>query len=202
MKKIGYIVAGLFVGVLLTYIIMNQLESRSTTNNSSVIAYEVNKLNKMIVAEQTVSNVVAHKSSRYIPGFEDILSLDKKLLLIVNAKVQATYDLKQLEVEIDSTNKTIIINRIPELELVTYPDVRFYNIEQNAFMTFDAEEINAVQKEAVATLEEKIDRPKLKREAHEQLIENLGDLYLLAKAYNWKIKDNTPYAKELQVKYK
>lgn len=201
MKKIIYIAGGILLGILLTYFVMKQMQLRESTNESHVIAYEIKKLNKMIVAEQMFSDVYSHKNSLYVPGLQDYFSFDKKILFLVNAKVQAVYDLKKLEVEVDSANQIIYINRVPELEIQTYPDVRFYDMEQSTFNTFNKDELNKIKDRAIAHIEKSIDKEKLKNEAHVQLIENLGELYLLAKAYGWKIVDQTPYAKELEIKY-
>ncbi|MGB6084761.1 DUF4230 domain-containing protein [Moheibacter sp.] len=201
MKKYIYIIAGVLFGVLLTYFVMKQMQTSNSTNESHVIAYEIKKLNKMIVAEQMFSDVYSHKNSLYFPGLQDYFSFDKKVLFLVNAKVQAVYDLKKLEVEVDSVNQTIYINAVPDLEINTYPDVRFYDMEQSSFNSFNKDELNKIKDRAVAHIEKSIDKEKLQKEAHDQLIENLGDLYLLAKAYGWKIVDKTPYAKELEVKF-
>ncbi len=201
MKKYIYTLGGLVVGILLTYFFMKQIQTESSVNESHVIAYEIKKLNKMIVAEQMFSDVYSHKNSRYVPGLQDYFSFDKKVLFLVNAKVQAVYDLSKLEIEVDSVNQTIIINKVPDLEINTYPDVKFYDMEQSTFNSFDKDELNTIKERAIKHIEKTIDKGKLEKEAHQQLIENLGELYLLAKAYNWKIVDKTPYAKELEVKY-
>lgn len=201
MKKALYILGGLVIGVLLTYFVMNQLREDSSASNSHVIAYEIRKLNKMIVAEQMFSDVYSHKNSRYVPGLQDYFSFDKKVLFLVNAKVQAVYDLKNLEVEIDSANQAIIIRKVPKLEVNVYPDVKIYDMEQSTFNSFDKDELNAVQERAVAHINKTVDKARIEKEAHQQLIENLGELYLLAKTYHWKVIDQTPYAKELSGKY-
>ena len=180
---------------------MKQTKNSKSTNESHVIAYEIKKLNKMIVAEQMFSDIYSHKNSLYVPGLQDYFSFDKKILLLVNAKVQAVYNLKELEVEIDSANQTIYINHVPEMEIQTFPDVRFYDMEQSTFNNFNKDELNKIKENAVAHIEKSIDKKKLRNEAHSQLIENLGDLYLLAKTYGWEIVDKTPYAQELEVKY-
>ncbi len=202
MKKIFYIIGGVLLGFLLTYFVMKQIQNNESTNESHVIAYEIKKLNKMIVAEQMYSDVYSHKNSTYIPGLEDYFSFDKKVLFLVNAKVQATYDLKKLEVKVDEENRTIFINKVPDLEIETYPDVRFYDMEQSRFNSFDKDELNKIKDRAVEHIEKTIDKEKLQKEAHAQLIENLGELYMLAKTYDWKVVDNTPYVKELEVKFK
>lgn len=188
-------------GVLLTYFIMKQFQTENSTNESHVIAYEIQKLNKLIVAEQMFSDVYSHKSSRSLPGLSDYFSFDKKVILLVNAKVQAIYDMKKLEVEVDSVNKVIHINKVPPVEIQVYPDVQFYDLEQSRFNSFEKDELNAIKDRAIKHIEKTIDKPKLEREAHAQLIENLGEIYRVAKVYNWKIEDNTPFAKELDLKF-
>lgn len=189
------------MGVLLTYFVMKQFQTSSSTNESHVIAYEIQKLNKMIVAEQMFSDVYSHKNSVYVPGFQDYFSFDKKVLLLVNAKVQATYDLKNLEIEVDEKEQTIIIKKVPAMELEVFPDVSIYDMDQSRFNVFEKDELNEIKARAIEHLEKSIDRKKLEEEAHQQLIENLGDLYRLAQVYDWKIIDKTPYAKELQLKF-
>lgn len=187
--------------MLLTYFLMKQFQAQDTVNESHVIAYEIKKLNKMIVAEQVFSDVYSHKNSRSLPGMEDYFSFDKKVLLLVNAKVQAVYDMNQLEIEVDSIHKTIVILKAPQLEIQIYPDVKFYDLEQSTFNKFDKDELNKIKNRAVQHIEKSIDKEKLGKEAHAQLIDNLGELYLLAKTYHWKIKDETPYANELELKF-
>lgn len=201
MRKWIYIIGGILFGALLTYFIMKQFQAESSTNESHVIAYEIQKLNKLIVAEQTFSDVYSHKSSRSLPGLSDYFSFDKKVLFLVNAKVQATYDMRKVEIEVDSINKIIHINKVPPVELQVYPDVKFYDLEQSTFNSFKKDELNAIKERAVQHIEKTIDKPKLEREAHSQLIENLGEIYRVAKVYNWKIEDNTPFAKELELKF-
>lgn len=180
---------------------MSQFREESSVNESHVIAYEIRKLNKLIVAEQMFSDVYSHKNSRYVPGLAKIISFDKKVLLLVNAKVQAVYDLNQLELEIDSADKTIRIHEVPPMEIQVYPDVKFYDLEQSTFNTFQKDELNAIRQRAVEHIEKSIDKPKLQKQAHNQLIENLGSIYQIARLYGWKIEDRTIYADELNLKY-
>lgn len=198
MKKVIYIFFGILLGFLLTYFVMNQFKIKSTTNDSHVIAYEMKRLNKMIVVEQVYSDVFNHKSSINFPGLESIFSFDKKILLLVNAKVQATYDLAKLKIELDESKKKIIIYEIPPLEIQVYPDVQFYDLEQSTFNSFSKDELNEVKNQAIQKIEKQIDRSKLEKEAHEQLLDNLLNLYLLAHAYQWEIDDRTPYADEVK----
>ena len=177
---------------------MRQFQENRISDHSHVIAYEIKRMNKMVVAEQNFSEIYSHKNSRSLPFIRDYFSFDKSVLLIVNAKVQATYDLNQLDIEIDEKNNKIIINSIPDLELQVYPDVQFYDLEQSRFNSFKKDELNKVKQNAIKEIEKKIDRNKLEQEAKEQLLQNLLDLYLLARAYDWEIEDRTEFAEELE----
>ena len=136
-----------------------------------------------------------------MPGLTDIFSADKKVTLLVKAKAQATYDLKKMDIELDSVNKKIIIKSIPPVEIQVYPDVSFYDMDQSVFNKFSKDDLNGIKKRAVEHVEKTVDQTKLKQEAHQQLIQNLGDLYFLAKTYGWKIEDKTSYANELNKLY-
>lgn len=198
MKKYIFLGIGLLLGIVLTFLLMRQFQENRISDHSHVIAYEIKRMNKMVVAEQNFSEIYSHKNSRSLPFIRDYFSFDKSVLLIVNAKVQATYDLNQLDIEIDDNNNKIIINSIPDLELQVYPDVQFYDLEQSRFNTFKKDELNQVKQNAIKEIEKKIDRNKLEQEAKEQLLQNLLDLYLLARAYDWEIEDRTEFAEELE----
>lgn len=198
MKKYIFFGIGLLLGIVLTFLLMRQFQENRISDHSHVIAYEIKRMNKMVVAEQSFSEIYSHKNSRSLPFIHDYFSFDKKVLLMVNAKVQATYDLSQLDIEIDEKNNKIIINSIPDLELQVYPDVQFYDLEQSRFNTFKKDELNQVKQNAIKEIEKKIDRNKLEQEAKEQLLQNLLDLYLLARAYDWEIEDRTEFAEELE----
>lgn len=184
--------------MLLTYFVVNWTKKGNNAEASHTIAYGIERLNKLVVAEQNYANFFSHKSKTSYLG--DLFSFDKNLLLKVDIKAQASYDLKKMEVEIDSTNEIIYIRSIPPLKIEMFPDVEFFEMNQSRLNQFSKDDINAIKNKAVQEVEKTIDQSSLKQEAHEQLILNLEDIYLLAKIYGWKIEDSTPFAKELEEK--
>lgn len=179
---------------------MKQFSDDKTHEQSHVIAYEIKRLNKLIVAEQSFSEVFKSESSKSLPGLSSLYSADKKVTLLVNAKVQATYDMQQMKIELDSVNRIIYIKKIPDIEIKTFPDVQFYDMDQSVFNKFSSDELNKIKSRAVENLEKKIDKQGLEKQAREQLLENLEQIYILGKLYNWEIKDDTSYARELKEK--
>lgn len=198
MKKIITIVVAFIVGVLLTIVVTNKLAKDKTSEDSHVIAYQIERMNKMIVAEQSYSEIYTHTSKKSLPGLHNFLSSDKKVTLLVNAKAQATYDLTKMDIKIDSLKQIIRIKSIPSVDIKVYPDVSFHDMDQSVFNKFEKNDLNGIKQRAIGQLEQKINRDQLKREAHQQLIKNLEDLYLLAKIYGWKVEDETIYANDLK----
>lgn len=199
MKKVGlFSIIAFVLGIIITFFGIKSCEKKSYTEDSRVIAYQINKMNKMVVAEQSLSEIYTHTSKKSLPGLESLYSADKKVTMLVNGKVQASYDLSKMEVELDSINKKMVIKSIPPVDLKVYPDVDFYDMDQSVFNKFEKNELNEIKKRGIAKMEEKIDRNKLKSEAHQQLIQNLTDIYQIAKIYGWEIEDNTIYATELK----
>jgi len=199
-RVIVIIVAFLF-GVMITYFIINKFKTEDYSEQSHVIAYQIERMNKMVVAEQTYSDLYNHTSKKSLPGLSSFYSADKKVTLLVKAKAQATYDLKKMDIKLDSVNKKIIIQSIPPVEITVYPDVSFFDMDQSTFNKFSKDDLNGIKKRAVEHVEKTIDKTSLKKEAHQQLIQNLGDLYFLAKTYGWTIEDKTTYAGELKKIY-
>lgn len=199
MKKTVFIALITFIlGMLIALWGIKSLEKKSMSEDSRVIAYQIQKMNKMVVAEQSLAEIYTHTSKKSLPGLGSIYSSDKKVTMMINAKVQASYDLTQMEVELDSVNKKIVIASIPPVDLKVYPDVDFFDMDQSIFNKFEKNELNEIKNRGIAQVEKKIDREKIKKEAHQQLIQNLSDIYQIAKIYGWEIEDRTTYANELK----
>jgi hypothetical protein len=198
LKKLIVLLIAFLLGGLAMYFGISKLSKDNVSEDSRVIAYQINKMNKMVVAEQSLSQIYNHTSKKSLPGLSSIYSADKKVTLLVNAKVQASYDLNKMEVELDSIHKKIVIKSIPPVDLKVYPDVDFFDVDQSMFNKFEKDELNAIKQRGIAEVEKKIDKEQLKKEAHQQLIQNLSDLYQIAKIYGWEVEDQTVFAPELK----
>lgn len=197
-KNIFFTLFAFIIGAACAFIGIKSCESKKASEDSKVIAYQIQKMNKMVVAEQSLSEIYTHTSKKSLPGLESIYSADKKVTLLINAKVQASYDLSQMKVELDSVNKKILIQSIPPVDVKVYPDVNFFDMDQSVFNKFGKDDLNGIKARGVAEVEKKIDKEKIKKEAHQQLIQNLKDIYQIAKIYGWEVEDQTIYASELK----
>ena len=99
--------------------------------------------------------------------------------------------MSKLEIQVDSVDKQIIINKIPKEEIVISPDIKYFDLQQSQFNTFNKEELNKLNRKAIEKIQTTITVSKLEKEAKLRLFEELSKIYQLSKIYNWKVVNNT-----------
>jgi len=188
MKNILLILSGVIIGVLLMLYFGERTKNQDISKQSHTLLQQVKYLNKMVTAEAFYNEVYSYNDSdKYL---FDILEFDKNVILLVNAKAQISYDLSQMEVSLDSVNKIIKITKIPKEQVEIFPTIQYYDLQQSSLNQFSKDDLNRINREAIAQIESHIDLYQLRSKAKKQLFENLQNLYLLSKVYGWKIEDN------------
>lgn len=187
----------IIVGVILTLIFVfafhyceNKREDREQLSESSaLIQLQLNNVGKLIVTEGHFSQVFTYEDSKKY--FFDVVSANKKAMVIVNAKVTVAYDLSQIETFIDEENKTVSIMYIPEEEINIYPTIEYYDMTQDFLNQFEARDFNIVKSKVDQLLQEKIDNSSLKSNAQNRLITELQKVYLLTNSMGWTLRYNS-----------
>ena len=161
------------------------------TAQSALIQEEVKKVGKLIVTEGYFSQVFDYKKSKSL--FGNYVTADKKALVVVNAKVTVAYDLSKLMYEIDKKNKVLHIKNIPKEEFNIHPEIEYYDVQQDFFNPFKAEDYNAIRENVEKSLNEKIKASDLTKNAKQQLLSELSKFYILTKSMGWKLsyQENT-----------
>ena len=177
------------LGFLIAKLWYEKKEEKYEQEEIQVVLNGIQNLSKLVVSEGNFSEMYSFSDARkYFYGY---LSFEKKAMLSVNAKVEVGYDLSKFEIQVDSIGKQIIINKIPEEELVISPDIKYFDLQQSQFNTFSKEELNKLNKKAIEKIKSTITVSKLQNEAKNRLFEELSKIYQLSKIYNWKVVDNT-----------
>ncbi len=118
----------------------------------------------------------------------DLISFEKKALIVVNADVTVSYDLRQVKYDIDEKNKVITITNIPEEEIKISPDIKFYDVNQSRFNQFTGDDYNKVNKTVKANLAKKIEKSTLKSNAKNRLVSELSKILILTNSMGWTLK--------------
>lgn len=156
--------------------------------NSALIQEQIKNVGKLIVTEGHFSEVFTYKNSKDI--FGDLLSVEKKALVVVNAEVTVAYDLSKIEFNVDESRKTLTILSIPEEEIKISPDLEYYDVQADYLNPFEAKDYNDIKNTVKRSLNKKIEASDLKSNAKNRLISELSKFYILTNSLGWTLKYN------------
>lgn len=181
--------AGLLILIVLAFRFCEfKKGSTSEIEETALIQEQIRNVGKLVVTEGHFSEVLTYKDQQKY--FLDMISFEKKALVIVNADVTVSYDLSKIEYDIDENSKTITIKNIPKEEIKISPDLKFYDIKQNGFNEFSGEDYNKINKTVKANLTKKIEKSSLKSNAQNRLISELSKILILTNSMGWKLQYN------------
>jgi hypothetical protein len=156
--------------------------------NTNLIQEQIVNVGKLVVTEGHFSEVLTYKDQqKYLM---DMISFEKKALIVINADVTVAYDLRQIKYDIDEKNKTITILNIPKEEIKISPTIKFYDIDQSTLNPFSGDDYNKIDKTVRANLAKKIEKSSLKKNAQNRLISELSKILILTNTMNWKLEYN------------
>lgn len=174
-------------------------DDSSIEYNTNLIQQQIVNVGKLVVTEGHFSEVITYKNQQNY--MMNMLSFEKKAIVIVNADVTVSYDLHQMKYDIDEKNKTITITNIPKQEIKISPDIKYYDVQQSQMNPFTGEDYNKINKSVKANLAKKIDKSSLKSNAQNRLISELSKILILTNTMGWKLQYKgkvIPNEKELQ----
>lgn len=162
-------------------------EDDSTIDYSTnLIQQQIVNVGKLVVTEGHFSEVITYKNQqKYLM---DMVSFEKKALVVVNANVTVAYDLHKMKYDIDEKNKTITILNIPKEEITINPDIQFYDVEQSKLNPFTGDDYNKINKSVKANLAKKIEKSSLKSNAQNRLISELSKILIVTNSMGWKLQ--------------
>lgn len=167
-----------------------ELKKDNTTEieETALIQEQIKNVGKLVVTEGHFSEVLTYKDQqKYLM---DMLSFEKKAIVIVNADVTVSYDLSKIEYDINEATKTITVKNIPKEEIKISPDIKFYDIQQNSFNEFTGNDYNKINKTVKESLAKKIDKSTLKSNAQNRLFSELSKILILTNTMGWKLQYN------------
>lgn len=154
--------------------------------NTNLIQQQILNVGKLVVTEGHFSEVLTYKNQqKYLL---DMVSFEKKALVVVNANVTVAYDLHKMKYDIDEKNKKITILNIPKEEITINPDIQFYDVEQSKLNPFTGDDYNKINKSVKANLSKKIEKSTLKTNAQNRLISELSKILILTNTMGWTLQ--------------
>ena len=186
--KLIYLLLFIVIAVVVYKFFTSKSESSTVEYNSSLIEKQIKNVGKLVVTEGHFSEVLTYKDQKKY--LMDLVSFEKKALIIVNADVTVSYDLRQIKYDLDEKNKTVSVLNIPKEEIKISPNIEYYDVEQSTLNPFTGDDYNKVNKIVRANLAKKIDKSTLKTNAKNRLISELYNILVLTNTMGWKLEYN------------
>ena len=174
------------LGSLLTFFIMRKVDKNNeVVSDTELIQQQMKNVSKLVVNEAKISQIYNYKDEK---SFMNLMSFDKKALVVVNADVQIMYDLSKLEYTIDETNKIVKITFIPKEEIKINPDIKIYDVEESRFNAFKGNDYNTIQESVKKQFHEKIRKSNIQANAKNRLVSELSKFLVVTQSLGWTLK--------------
>lgn len=189
-KTILSFASGAGVMVLLFFGLKSCLNLGKKTEKSDyyILTNQISKMNKMVVIEQNSSTMQKTKMGYEFLGKE---VSSNSIITYTKTNAQVSYDLNKMKLEVDSINKKLIIAELPDADIRITPSVEIQSLDDSFFNRISERDIKNVTTKAKETAVKSIDQNQLRSEGRKQLMENLDNIFVLAKALNYTIEDKT-----------
>ncbi len=181
---IGFLAAALLIGGI-WFLSARNASKEELEANTSLIQQQIQQVGKLIVTEGYYSQVFTYKNSQKL--FLNLISADKKALVVANTKATVEYDLRKLQTELDVENKTIRIISIPDPVLQIYPEFEYYDVTQDYLNPFEGKDYNTIKSQITSQIRAKIEASDLRKDARERLMAELANLFVLTKTLGWTL---------------
>ncbi|MEG1592382.1 DUF4230 domain-containing protein [Chryseobacterium sp.] len=190
LKLILPFVAGILLMLILFFSFKSCFKMSEKTEKSDyyILTNQISKMNKMVVLEQDFSAMQKTKFGYEFLGKE---MTSNSIITYTKTNAQVSYDLNKMKIEVDSINKKLIIKELPNADIRITPSVEIQSLDDSFINRISEQDIKNVQQKAKQAAIKSVDQNKLRSEGHQQLMENLDNIFVLAKALNYKIEDQT-----------
>ncbi|RRA91162.1 DUF4230 domain-containing protein [Paenimyroides viscosum] len=176
----------ILIGSGFTYFIMKKSSDKNQVlPDTELIALQMKNVSKLVVNEAKISQIYNYKDEK---SFMNLMSFDKKALVVVNADVQIMYDLSKLEYVVDESTKTLKITHIPKEEIKINPDIKIYDVEESRFNAFKGNDYNNIQENVKKQFYDKVEKSNLQANAQNRLVSELSKFLVVTQSLGWTLQ--------------
>lgn len=177
----------LILGILLGYYVFRAtfLQKNKSAESSALIVEKIEKVNKLITLESNLAEVYTIDESKRL--FYDLIPIEKKALVTAKGRVFVSYNLEEMETNVDKENKIIYLTNIPAPQIIVEPKVRFYDLKAN-LIPFTENELSRINERATELLKKEAQKEELMILAKENLKANLSGILFFAESKGWTVK--------------
>lgn len=164
------------------------LGGKTEKSDYYILTNQISKMNKMVVLEQNISSMQKTKMGYEMFGKE---VSNNSIITYTKTNAQVSYDLNKMKIEVDSIKKKLVITELPDADIRITPSVEIQSLDDSFFNRISEKDIKNVTQKAKESAINSVNQNQLRTEGRKQLMENLNNIFVLAKALNYTIEDET-----------
>ncbi|MCU0328177.1 MAG: DUF4230 domain-containing protein [Chitinophagales bacterium] len=177
------------IGILIWRNFNKSPETIEPKRQADILMQALQNIAKLMVVETQVSEVYTYEDHQ--KTFFNLISTEKKAILILKAKVQIGYDLRKMEYQIDTQNRILNIIHIPKEEINITPEIKYYDMKNSIWTSFSPEDMTKIQADAIQRIHQAVETSQAKEIAKHQLTTQIYSLFPMMHGTTWKIIDKT-----------
>lgn len=189
METLIIVILALIIGGASVYFFFNKRKANVIEKEAIILLEKVRAVCKLVTVEGSFSEIFDYQDKQSI--FFGLIPQTKRALLIIQAKAFIGYDLTQIELNIDTKNKTISIANLPEPTIIGIEtDIKYYDIKESTFNKFSKDDYTSLQRQAKTLVEQQIPKSELLNVSKSKGLETLKLIREITSAVGWKLVNN------------
>ncbi len=196
-------VLGLIGGIAISNFLHKKKAEKEQKEQSALILDKIKQVCKLITVEGEFSELFSHRDEKSL--FFKLLQLEKKALIIVNAKVMVGFDLTKISIEVNSNSRKVSLSKFPDPEILGMDaDIEYYDVQKGIINKFSDRDLTNLNKRSKDFIREKVEQSHLMGIARNQASDTISVLRQLIESVGWELvseaiplEDNKPGPKLL-----
>lgn len=187
----GFVIGAALTALLFAYVWKKtSADKREERNDTYILTNQISRMNKMVVMEQNLTSLQKTKISNEVLGGL-LPGADKQIVTFTRTNAQVSYDLNKMRMEVDSVNKRLIIKELPHPDIRITPSVEIQSMDDSFFYRINEKDLKKITENAKQNALKQVNQENLRAEGRKQLQQNLEQIFVLARALNYEIVDET-----------
>lgn len=182
-------ILSIVIGLIIYHFWNRSKVNQKVKQEAHILLEQVRKVCKLVTVEGEFQEILDTRNEKSV--LFNLITQQKKAIVIVKAKALVGYDLSQLDIKINDEEKKILISNFPKSDLISLEtDLNYYDITNrmlNRFSEQDLSELNIQAKSHIVSKVEESQLHSLAQKQGEEIIDLIGEIGL---ALGWSVVKN------------
>lgn len=163
----------------------NRAEQVHLEEQASIVLERIQEVEQLILVEGSFAEIYTYAQNEKL--FFDLWPVEKKVIVLIDAKAHVGYDLTKVKFEVDKDARTVIIQSIPKEIIILESDVQYYDIQQSQFYPITGKDLTTIQERSKDLIKEQVMQSQLPQIAQERLPVVLENILFKEFTQDWEI---------------